>query len=96
VARFSAGTYRPRSKPTDQPRDADQPVHPPHPEHSTDGPWLGTRDVPAIALTAYARRADVRAVEDAGFQLHLVKPIRPEQLFEAVRSCVRGRFGDAP
>jgi PAS domain S-box-containing protein len=52
-------------------------------------------DVPAIALTAYTRREDVRAVEDAGFQLHVVKPIRPEQLFDAVRSCVRGRSGDA-
>jgi PAS domain S-box-containing protein len=52
-------------------------------------------DVPAIALTAYARRDDVRAVEEAGFQLHVVKPIRPEQLFDAVRSCVHGRFGDA-
>src|SRR5262249_10535210 len=50
-------------------------------------------DVPAIALTAYSRREDVRKVEDAGFQLHVAKPIQPEQLFEAVRSCVCGRFG---
>jgi signal transduction histidine kinase/ActR/RegA family two-component response regulator len=53
-------------------------------------------DIPAIALTAYARREDARAAEDAGFQLHVIKPVRPEQLFDAVQSCVRVRFGDAP
>jgi CheY-like chemotaxis protein len=53
-------------------------------------------DVPAIALTAYTRREDARAAEDAGFQLHVVKPIRPEQLLQAVRSCVRARSGAAP
>jgi signal transduction histidine kinase/ActR/RegA family two-component response regulator len=51
-------------------------------------------DVPAIALTAYARAEDVRAAEHAGFQLHIVKPVRPEQLLDAVRSCARARFAD--
>jgi CheY-like chemotaxis protein len=53
-------------------------------------------DVPAIALTAYARREDVTAAQDAGFQLHVVKPVRPEQLLQAVRLCVRARSDDAP
>jgi CheY-like chemotaxis protein len=53
-------------------------------------------DVPAIALTAYARREDAHAAESAGFQLHVAKPIRPEQLLHAVQSCVRARSGDAP
>jgi len=53
-------------------------------------------DVPAIALTAYARREDARAAENAGFQLHVAKPIRPEQLLHAVQSCVRARSGGAP
>ncbi len=53
-------------------------------------------DVPAIALTAYTRREDARAAENAGFQLHVAKPIRPEQLLHAVRSCVRARPGGPP
>jgi PAS domain S-box-containing protein len=49
-------------------------------------------DVPAIALTAYARPDDRRASEDAGFQLHVVKPVRPDQLLAAIESCVRPRY----
>jgi CheY-like chemotaxis protein/anti-sigma regulatory factor (Ser/Thr protein kinase) len=45
-------------------------------------------DVPAIALTAYARPEDVRAATDAGFQLHVVKPIKPEALVEAISAWV--------
>jgi PAS domain S-box-containing protein len=41
-------------------------------------------DVPAIALTAYARPEDVRAAADAGFQLHIVKPVKPEALLGAI------------
>ncbi|HEX3758749.1 MAG TPA: PAS domain S-box protein [Kofleriaceae bacterium] len=48
-------------------------------------------DVPAIALTAYARVEDRRATEDAGFQLHVVKPVRPDHLVAAIESCVRIR-----
>ena len=48
-------------------------------------------DVPAIALTAYARPEDRRATEDAGFQLHVVKPVRPDQLLTAIESCVQPR-----
>jgi PAS domain S-box-containing protein len=48
-------------------------------------------DVPAIALTAYARPEDRRATEDAGFQLHIVKPVRPDQLLTAIESCVQTR-----
>jgi CheY-like chemotaxis protein len=46
-------------------------------------------DVPAIALTAYARPEDVAAAHEAGFQLHIAKPVRLEQLVEAILSCVR-------
>jgi CheY-like chemotaxis protein/anti-sigma regulatory factor (Ser/Thr protein kinase) len=46
-------------------------------------------DTPAIALTAYARPEDIRKAEEAGFQLHVVKPVRLEHLIEAVKSCVR-------
>ncbi|HEY3320755.1 MAG TPA: ATP-binding protein [Planctomycetota bacterium] len=37
-------------------------------------------NVPAIALTAYAQDIDREKVLRAGFQLHLSKPIEPEQL----------------
>ncbi|HTL37265.1 MAG TPA: PAS domain S-box protein [Kofleriaceae bacterium] len=46
-------------------------------------------ETPAIALTAYARAEDIRKAEEAGFQLHVVKPVRLENLIEAVKSCVR-------
>ncbi|HUS32624.1 MAG TPA: ATP-binding protein, partial [Kofleriaceae bacterium] len=46
-------------------------------------------ETPAIALTAYARPEDIRKTEEAGFQLHVVKPVRIENLIEAVKSCVR-------
>jgi signal transduction histidine kinase/CheY-like chemotaxis protein len=42
------------------------------------------RRVPAVALTAYAGPADVRAAELAGFQRHLAKPIHAPALIEAV------------
>ncbi len=46
-------------------------------------------DVPAIALTAYARAEDVAAAHDAGFQLHVAKPVRLAHLVDAIRGCVR-------
>ncbi|HEY5948729.1 MAG TPA: response regulator, partial [Kofleriaceae bacterium] len=49
-------------------------------------------DVPAIALTAYARPEDVRAAIDAGFQLHLVKPVEVLALIDAVRAWSTPRF----
>lgn len=45
-------------------------------------------DVPAIALTAYARREDIVKAQEAGFQLHLAKPATIEQLIEAIKSCI--------
>ena len=41
-------------------------------------------EVPAIALTAYARASDRERAFNAGFQNHLVKPIDPEDLIRAV------------
>ena len=40
--------------------------------------------VPAIALTAYARPEDRRRALDAGFEMHLPKPVEPRELVEAV------------
>ena len=48
-------------------------------------PRLDVREVPAIALTAYARSEDrVRAL-DNGCQMHIAKPIGPSELVAAVR-----------
>ena len=46
-------------------------------------------DVPAIALTAYARQEDIRAAAEAGFQLHLAKPVKTEKLLEAISVWAR-------
>jgi PAS domain S-box-containing protein len=46
-------------------------------------------DVPAIALTAYARPEDFRAATEAGFQLHVAKPVRPASLLDAIAAWAR-------
>lgn len=40
--------------------------------------------IPAIALTAYAREKDKQEALEAGFDLHLPKPIRPMRLVESL------------
>ncbi|MBD3560120.1 response regulator, partial [Planktothrix sp. FACHB-1355] len=44
--------------------------------------------IPAIALTAYAREEDCRQLLNAGFQLHLPKPVEPAVLVAAVASQI--------
>jgi signal transduction histidine kinase len=44
------------------------------------------RDVPAIALTAYASRDEAERARAAGFQVHLAKPVEPAQLVAVVAS----------
>jgi len=48
--------------------------------------------VPAAALTAYARAIDRTRSLDAGFQVHLTKPVHPRELAEAVLALARGRI----
>ena len=43
-----------------------------------------TAAIPAVAVTAFARDEDRRQALQAGFQLHLVKPIEPRSLIAAV------------
>jgi CheY-like chemotaxis protein len=50
-----------------------------------------TRDVPAIALSAFARPEDRRNALIAGFQMHLAKPVDPAELVLAIAS-LRGRI----
>jgi CheY-like chemotaxis protein len=50
------------------------------------------RDVPAAALTAYARSDDRMKALRAGFNIHLAKPIEPDELVTTVDALAR-RFG---
>ena len=50
--------------------------------------------IPAIALTAYARLEDRERALRAGFQLHVPKPIDPRRLVRAV-ALVAHRVGPA-
>lgn len=40
--------------------------------------------IPAIALTAYARPEDQQRAFNSGYQQHVSKPLEPEQLVRAV------------
>lgn len=47
-----------------------------------------TKQIPAIALTAYASEADQKQAILAGFQLHIAKPLEIEQLTQAIISLL--------
>ena len=55
------------------------------------GPARGG-DVPAVALTAYARAEDRMKAILAGFQMHVSKPVEPAELLTMVASLA-GRTG---
>ncbi|MGE0868367.1 MAG: PAS domain S-box protein [Kofleriaceae bacterium] len=44
---------------------------------------------PAVALTAYAGREDIRRAQTSGFQMHIAKPVTAEDLVAAIRACLR-------
>ena len=46
-------------------------------------------ELPAIALTAYAREEDRRLALEAGFQTHVAKPVEPAELVRVVASMVQ-------
>ena len=48
-------------------------------------------DIPAIALTAHAREEDKQKALEAGFDLHLSKPIEPLRLVESLSQLIRDR-----
>ena len=56
-------------------------------------PNPGWRDLPAAALTAYARSEDRARALRSGFQVHLSKPIDPGELMATVASLA-GRADD--
>lgn len=49
------------------------------------------RDVPAVALTGYASKADSEAAESAGFSAHITKPIDPTELATRIEQLLKGR-----
>ncbi|MDF2693912.1 MAG: ATPase, partial [Labilithrix sp.] len=46
-------------------------------------------NLPAIALTAYARAEDRRRVLNAGYSMHVPKPVEPAELVAVVLSLTR-------
>ena len=46
-------------------------------------------EIPAIALTAYAGEIDCHQAVEAGFQIHLSKPVEPDILIDAIANLVR-------
>jgi len=53
-------------------------------------------DLPAIALTAQAGAGDRRQALEAGFQMHLAKPVEPRDLVAAVLSVARRTLRGTP
>ena len=50
---------------------------------------VGVRQVPAAALTAFARAEDRTRALQSGFEMHLAKPVDPGELVAAVATLVR-------
>ena len=59
-------------------------------------PAEGERKLPAIALTAYARKQDADAAIGAGYDRHLPKPVAPADLVRAIKSVTSGQKGPDP
>jgi len=54
-------------------------------------PDAALRDMPAAALTAYARSEDRAKALRSGFEMHLAKPVDPAELIAAVKALSRRR-----
>ncbi len=51
--------------------------------------------LPGIALSGYGQQQDVQQSHDAGFVIHLVKPVNSQKLEEAISKAVGDAKGDA-
>jgi signal transduction histidine kinase/CheY-like chemotaxis protein len=54
-------------------------------------PLAAHRDIPALALTAYAGAQDASRAVEAGFQLHVPKPFQPRELVDVLARVVNAR-----
>ncbi|MEH2023319.1 ATP-binding protein [Nostoc sp.] len=52
-----------------------------------------TKQIPAIALTAYAGEINQQQALESGFQKHLSKPVEPEELVKAIATLI-GKSGN--
>ena len=59
-------------------------------------PAAGKKNIPAIALTAFARNEDRTKALVAGFNFHMTKPVEPKELVKAVLGLVPGSPGSSP
>ena len=50
-----------------------------------------TKDLPAIALTAYASSEDIERTRRAGFAVHIAKPISVSELLYSIAKVVQTR-----
>lgn len=50
--------------------------------------------IPAIALTAYAGEIDQQQAIAAGFQMHLAKPVEPENLIRAIVTLLKDKINE--
>ena len=50
---------------------------------------VARRPMPAIALSGYGTAEDVRQSTEAGFDQHIVKPVEPRRLLEALQNLAR-------
>lgn len=55
-----------------------------------------TRDIPIIALTAFAMKGDAEIMRDAGCDAYITKPIRYQEFLQEVESVVHGMRGSHP
>jgi two-component system CheB/CheR fusion protein len=53
----------------------------------------GGGDLVLVALSGYAQAGDRQRSQQAGFDLHLVKPLDPERLRDLLAAVVTGRAG---
>lgn len=51
------------------------------------------KEIPAVALTAFATEKDRQSALNAGFQVHLAKPVEPQALIEVIAELVNGKAG---
>jgi CheY-like chemotaxis protein len=50
--------------------------------------------ISAVALTAYAREEDKTLALEAGFQMHIAKPVNPEELLSTLKELSEAKSQD--